>query len=219
MDENKELETEVLETAEATQQEVAQDILQEDSQYTAPEEEQGVGQEAMEEPDKSGKSNKKILVIVVAAIVAVALAIGGFLVVKTVTSEKYKREHATLADGSPTPDSKEGIQQGHDESAEVITGEEATKGAEVTGSDALEKIMALSDEALGLKKDDYSFMIAQQAYIIKGKKYVQVIAAEKTENEDGTFSITPYGKYYISFDGKKMLKEELKTPGTYTEIK
>ena len=62
-------------------------------------------------------------------------------------------------------------------------------------------------------------MVAQQSYIIDGDAYVQVIAAVKKENKDGTVSITPNAKFYISFDGKTVLKEDMKKPGNYEKIK
>ncbi|MBQ6380647.1 MAG: hypothetical protein IJJ41_03475 [Clostridia bacterium] len=159
---------------------------------------------------------KKLLFIVAVAIVAVALVVGGIVLAKKVHDTKAQY---TMEDGSPTPDSPQGIADGHGEKAEVVTGEEATKGAEVKDADAIETVTALSDEQLGLKKKDYSFMVAQQSYIIKGDAYVQVIAAKKKENKDGSVSITPYGKYYISFDGKTILKEDMKNLGNYEEIK
>ena len=83
-------------------------------------------------------------------------------------------------------------------------------------SEAIETIKALSDKQLGLDKEKYDFMVAQQAYVIEGADYVQVIAAEKKENDDGTFSITPVGKYYISFDGKTILRQA--DDGSYEKI-
>lgn len=174
------------------------------------------GKNEPEEPKKSG--SKKIAVIIIAVLVIVGLAIGGVVIAKKSGITTPKQESATLADGSPAPDSPEGMKEAHSEAAEVITGEQATEKAEIKNAEAIELIMSYSDEELGLKKEDYTFMIAQQAYVIDSKEYVQVIAAEKKENEDGTFSITPHGKFYISFDGKTVLKENMDKPGEYEKI-
>ena len=165
---------------------------------------------------KQESQGKKIIGIIIAAAVVVGLVIGGVVIAKN--GGISKKQAVTLEDGSPAPDSQEGIKQGHSESAEVITGEQATEKAKVKSADAIELIKSYSDEQLGLKKDDYTFMIAQQAYVIGGESYVQVIAAEKQENADGTFSITPHGKYYISFDGETVLKENMEKPGEYEKI-
>lgn len=173
------------------------------------------GKNEPEEPKKSG--SKKIAVIIIAVLVIVGLAIGGVVIAKK-SGKTPKQESATLADGTPAPDSPEGMKEAHSEAAEVITGEQATEKAEIKNAEAIELIMSYSDEELGLKKEDYTFMIAQQAYVIDSKEYVQVIAAEKKENKDGTFSITPHGKFYISFDGKTVLKENMDKPGEYEKI-
>lgn len=152
------------------------------------------------------KDDKKVLVIIAVAVLAVSFLVGGILLVKNINQ--------------PSADTSESAQEAHGEATvEVIQGEDATQGAEIKSSEALETIRALPDEKLGLKKEDFTFMVAQQAYVIDGEKYVQVIAAQKEENEDGTFSITPYGKYYISFDGKTILAESMENPGTYSKIK
>lgn len=169
---------------------------------------QNSSKEEMEQNAKSTK-NSKILMIIAVSVLAVALVIGGVMLAKSI----HSKESTSVSDSS------EAVKKAHGDKAEVVTGEEATAKAEVTGSDAIETIQSYSDEQLGLKKDDYSFMVAQQAYTIKGDSYVQVIAAVKKENKDGTFSITPAGKYYISFDGKTVLKEDMKNPGNYEKIK
>ena len=94
-------------------------------------------------------------------------------------------------------------------------------------SDAIAVISELPDEKLGIEKAAYadkedkehSFMVAGQAYVIEGGKYIQVVAAEKKENKDKTINITPKAKFYISFDGKTILKEDMENPGTYEKIK
>ena len=178
--------------------------------------------------DKEKKTlNKKLLFIIAAAVLAVAVIIGGVVLVKNIHDTKASY---TFEDGTPKPDSPEAISEAHGDKAQVVTGEDATAKAEVKDGAAIEKIKAFSAKQLGLSEEDYkkytdakeqaySFMVAQQSYIIEGDAYVQVIAAVKKENKDGTISITPAAKYYISFDGKTVLKEDMKNPGNYEEIK
>ena len=146
---------------------------------------------------KSSFSAKKLIIILVAVLVVAGLVVGGVFVAKRASKGKVITEQTT----------------------QIVSGEKATEKAEVKQVDAIDMIQALSDEELGLKKDDYSFMVAQQAYAIGKDSYVQVIAAEKIENEDGSFQIIPHGKYYISFDGKTILRENMEKAGEYTKIK
>lgn len=91
--------------------------------------------------------------------------------------------------------------------------------ADIEPNEAIKMISSLSEEQLGLKnKDKYSFMMNNTAFSIGGDKYVQVIAAVKTENKDGTFEINPVAKYYVSFDGSKVLKENPDVKDEYIEI-
>lgn len=95
-----------------------------------------------------------------------------------------------------------------------------TEKAVIKDSDALNFIKdAYTDKELGLDKveDNYSFMIAQSGVEIDGKKYIKVAANVMSKNEqktdDGkvTYSLTPVGEYYISFDGEKVLMKDMKT--------
>ena len=179
--------------------------------------------------EKAGSSPKWMLIISL-AVLAVAVIVGGIVLARSIgegngnpgtsldssagaqgSEEKpiQKQKNALL-------DSSAGAQGTEEGGTQVVTGEEATKAAAVKDSEAIETIKALSDKQLGLDKEKYDFMVAQQAYVIEGADYVQVIAAEKKENEDGTFSITPVGKYYISFDGKTILRQA--DDGSYEKI-
>ena len=179
--------------------------------------------------EKAGSSPKWMLMISL-AVLAVAVIVGGIVLARSIgegngnpgtsldssagaqgSEEKpiQKQKNALL-------DSSAGAQGTEEGGTQVVTGEEATKAAAVKDSEAIETIKALSDKQLGLDKEKYDFMVAQQAYVIEGADYVQVIAAEKKENEDGTFSITPVGKYYISFDGKTILRQA--DDGSYEKI-
>ena len=181
--------------------------------------------ENTQQKDDSVKTNK-ILYIIAAVVLAVAFIVGGVVFAKQYHDIKASY---TFEDGTPVPDSPQGIADGHGEKAQVVTGEDATAKAEVKDNDAIEKIKTFSAEQLGLSDKDYklytdnkeqahSLMVAQQSYIIKGEAYVQVIAAIKKENKDGTLSITPVMKYYISFDGETILKEDPKEAGNYQEL-
>ena len=179
--------------------------------------------------EKAGSSPKWMLIISL-AVLAVAVIVGGIVLARSIgegngnpgtsldssagaqgSEEKpiQKQKNALL-------DSSAGAQGTEEGSTQVVTGEDATKAAAVKDSKAIETIKALSDKQLGVDKEKYDFMVAQQAYVIEGADYVQVIAAEKKENDDGTFSITPVGKYYISFDGKTILRQA--DDGSYEKI-
>ena len=157
--------------------------------------------------EKAGSSPKWMLMISL-AVLAVAVIVGGIVLARSIGEGN--------GDLGTSLDSSAGAQGTKEGSTQVVTGEEATKAAAVKDSEAIETIKALSDKQLGLDKEKYDFMVAQQAYVIEGADYVQVIAAEKKENEDGTFSITPVGKYYISFDGKTILRQA--DDGSYEKI-
>ena len=157
--------------------------------------------------EKAGSSPKWMLIISL-AVLAVAVIVGGIVLARSIGEGN--------GDPGTSLDSSAGAQGTEEGSTQVVTGEEATKAAAVKDSEAIETIKALSDKQLGLDKEKYDFMVAQQAYVIEGADYVQVIAAEKKENDDGTFSITPVGKYYISFDGKTILRQA--DDGSYEKI-
>ncbi len=159
--------------------------------------------------EKAGSSPKWMLIISL-AVLAVAVIVGGIVLARSIGEGN--------GDPGTSLDSSAGAQGTKEGSTQVVTGEDATKAAAVKDSEAIETIKALSDKQLGLdkEKEKYDFMVAQQAYVIEGADYVQVIAAEKKENDDGTFSITPVGKYYISFDGKTILRQA--DDGSYEKI-
>lgn len=101
-----------------------------------------------------------------------------------------------------------------------------TEKAAVKDVDALDFIKdSYTEKELGLDKVDksYSFMIASKGVKIDNKEYVKVVANHMKKNEitkqDGkeTFSIETLGEYFISFDGKTVLKKDMKT-GEYTEL-
>lgn len=164
---------------------------------------------------------KKELWIIAAALVVV-VAVG--VVLAIVFTKPAKDVTTTTAAISTTAaqSTSAGDNTGKTTTTEKVsqtTANAATKGAKVIGSDAIDTIKALSNDQLGLKnKDDYSFMVSNQSYTVNGDKYIQVIAAKKKANHDDTIQIITYGKYYISFDGSVILKQDMKT-NKYSTIK
>lgn len=101
-----------------------------------------------------------------------------------------------------------------------------TEKAVIKDSDAVNFIKeAYTDKELGLDKVEanYSFMIAQSGVEIDGEKYIKVAANVMSQNEektnDGkvTYSLTPVGEYYISFDGETVLMKDMESK-KYVEL-
>lgn len=98
--------------------------------------------------------------------------------------------------------------------------ENATDKAKIKDSDAINFIKtSYTKEELGLDKvkEKYDFMISQNGIKIGKKQYVKVAAnimkKNDTTSKDGkqTYSLTPVGEYYISFDGDEVLMKDLKS--------
>lgn len=104
--------------------------------------------------------------------------------------------------------------------------ENATDKAKIKDSDAINFIKtSYTKEELGLDKvkGKYDFMISQNGVKIGKKQYVKVAAnimkKNDTTSKDGkqTYSLTPVGEYYISFDGDEVLMKDLKS-GKYEKL-
>lgn len=104
--------------------------------------------------------------------------------------------------------------------------ENATDKAKIKDSDAIKFIQnAYIKKELGLDKvkEKYDFMISQNGVKIGKKQYVKVAAnimkKNDTTSKDGkqTYSLTPVGEYYISFDGDEVLMKDLKS-GKYKKL-
>ena len=104
--------------------------------------------------------------------------------------------------------------------------ENATDKAKIKDSDAINFIKtSYTKEELGLDKvkEKYDFMISQNGVKISKKQYVKVAAnimkKNDTTSKDGkqTYSLTPVGEYYISFDGDEVLMKDLKS-GKYKKL-
>lgn len=104
--------------------------------------------------------------------------------------------------------------------------ENATDKAKIKDSDAINFIKtSYTKEELGLDKvkEKYDFMISQNGVKIGKKQYVKVAAnimkKNDTTSKDGkqTYSLTPVGEYYISFNGDEVLMKDLKS-GKYKKL-
>ena len=104
--------------------------------------------------------------------------------------------------------------------------ENATDKAKIKDSDAINFIKtSYTKKELGLDKvkEKYDFMISQNGVKIGKKQYVKVAAnimkKNDTTSKDGkqTYSLTPVGEYYISFDGDEVLMKDLKS-GKYEKL-
>ena len=98
--------------------------------------------------------------------------------------------------------------------------ENATDKAKIKDSDAINFIKtSYTKKELGLDKvkEKYDFMISQNGVKIGKKQYVKIAAnimkKNDTTSKDGkqTYSLTPVGEYYISFDGDEVLMKDLKS--------
>ena len=104
--------------------------------------------------------------------------------------------------------------------------ENATDKAKIKDSDAINFIKtSYTKKELGLDKvkEKYDFMISQNGVKIGKMQYVKIAAnimkKNDTTSKDGkqTYSLTPVGEYYISFDGDEVLMKDLKS-GKYKKL-
>lgn len=104
--------------------------------------------------------------------------------------------------------------------------ENATDKAKIKDSDAINFIKTSytkKELELDKVKEKYDFMISQNGVKIGKKQYVKVAAnimkKNDTTSKDGkqTYSLTPVGEYYISFDGDEVLMKDLKS-GKYKKL-
>ena len=107
-----------------------------------------------------------------------------------------------------------------------FTVQNPTDKAKIKDKDAIDFIKnAYTPEELGLDKvkEKYSFMISSNGEKIDKKEYVKVAAnvmkknSEKNADGKETYSLTPVGEYYISFDGQDVLMKDLKS-GEYKKL-
>lgn len=107
-----------------------------------------------------------------------------------------------------------------------VTVQNPTDDAVIKESDAINFIKeAYTAEELGLDDvdEEYSFMVASSGVEIDDAYYIKVAANIMEESDvtsdDGktTYSLTPVGEYYISYDGETVLMKDLDTD-EYTKL-
>lgn len=106
------------------------------------------------------------------------------------------------------------------------TSQITTDDAKIKEVDAINLVESYSNEELGLtdkQRKSASFMVASDGVKIEKDYYIEVIATIKTEHKDGdntTYTFDNLGVYYISYDGKKIMRKDMeaKEP-SYIEMK
>ena len=151
------------------------------------------------------KDKKFLIELIIAVILMAGVAVAGAVIEskRPIVSEAQEMKMSVTASVKEAQD-----------------GKSAADAAKLKPNEAIDVISKLSEEQLQLKnKDKYSFMVNNAAFEINGKTYIQVIAAIKKDNGNGSISITPVAKYYVRFDGKELLREDMKNAGTFYKIK
>lgn len=101
--------------------------------------------------------------------------------------------------------------------ASVTSSQMTTDSAVIKEADAINLIQSYSDKELGLTAKDRkkaSFMVASNGVAIDKENYIEVIATIKTEHKDGdktTYTFDNLGVYYIRYDGKKVMRKDMKS--------
>lgn len=98
-----------------------------------------------------------------------------------------------------------------------------TEQAKINDADAINLIQSYSQKELGLSDDEYSnctFMVNSSGKTVSGKKgyYILVTAgikksAGKNDKGQQLTTIESVGNYYISYDGKEILREVIDKNG------
>ncbi len=100
---------------------------------------------------------------------------------------------------------------------QATTEEMTTDSAVIKEADAINLIKSYSDDELGLTAEDRkkaSFMVASNGVKIDKKYYIEVIATIKNEHKEGdkiTYTFDNLGVYYIRYDGKKIMRLDMKS--------
>lgn len=119
-----------------------------------------------------------------------------------------------------------GADETDESSTHVTESQIPTQDAVIKESDAAKFIEeSYTAKELGLEdvESDYSFMVASSGVDIDGENYIKVVANVITKKDsttpDGkeTFSLETVGEYYISYDGKTILKKDIES-GKYSEL-
>ncbi|MBR2099910.1 MAG: hypothetical protein IJ927_01095, partial [Eubacterium sp.] len=109
---------------------------------------------------------------------------------------------------------------------QATTEEMTTDSAVIKEADAINLIKSYSDDELGLTAEDRkkaSFMVASNGVKIEKDNYIEVIATIKNEHKEGdkiTYTFDNLGVYYIRYDGKKIMRLDMKSEEEkYIEMK
>ena len=100
---------------------------------------------------------------------------------------------------------------------QATTEEMTTDSAVIKEADAINLIKSYSDDELGLTAEDRkkaSFMVASNGVKIEKDNYIEVIATIKNEHKEGekiTYTFDNLGVYYIRYDGKKVMRKDMKS--------
>jgi uncharacterized protein YxeA len=98
-----------------------------------------------------------------------------------------------------------------------------TDEAKIKDGDAIRLIESYSDDELGISSQDRkecTFMVNGSGTKIDKNYYVKVIAAVKTEHQDGdevSYTFDNKGEYFIRYDGKEILSMDMET-GEYSKM-
>ena len=112
---------------------------------------------------------------------------------------------------------KKDSKDGKTTAAQATTESMTTDSAVIKEADAINLIESYSDEELGLtakQRKSASFMVASNGVKIEDGNYIEVIATVKTEHKDGdktTYTFDNLGVYYISYDGKKIMRKDMES--------
>lgn len=103
------------------------------------------------------------------------------------------------------------VKSGGEDCTAVSDGTEvSTDEAQIKDNEAIDLVKSFSNDELGLDDETAgkcSFLVQKNGEVIDGENYVKVIAAEKKEDDDGTYTFDIKGEYYISFNGDTVLKK------------
>ena len=109
---------------------------------------------------------------------------------------------------------------------QATTEQMTTDSAVIKEADAINLIESYSDKELGLSAEDRkkaSFMVASDGVKIEDDYYIEVVATIKTEHKDGektTYTFDHLGIYYIRYDGKKVMRKDMKSEeAKYVDMK
>ena len=116
----------------------------------------------------------------------------------------------------------------NDENTSLHEGQVTTENAKIKGNEAvhfIEDCYTLEELGLADVAEEFRFMVDSNGYVYDGDNYICVVANVITQKEgvtadDGSpiYDLKSIGEYLISFDGRKVLKKDMTSEDTYTEL-